>query len=95
MSATTREDALKVIQAALADTGHDPEAVFIGPDGRVHFHTARSDKAVVWRAYEIARQAVGVSPCCRACLDAYNATGRDVKHCEAPRMFVEDCGAER
>ena len=94
IGAAKREKALSVIRAAFADTGHDPGHVYMRDD-KIFYNAAQVDRRTAWRAYEISRQAIGRKPCCLACLDAYNATGRSVRGCEADRTFAEDCGADR
>jgi len=93
-SIATKEKALDVIRAALADAGDNPDSVFMQA-GNIHFHSTLVDRRTVWRAYEISRQAIGHKPCCLACLDAYMATDRSVLGCEADHMFLDDCGADR
>lgn len=84
----------EIIRAALAEAGADPAAVSLR-DGLLYWHPYLADGETVWRAYEIARHATGVSPLCRACCDKQGRTGRFVTDCEATRPFVTDCGTDR
>jgi len=90
------ESAAKVMQAALAEAGADPEILYVR-DGRLFWRHQSGDQQVAWRAYSLGWQSVNRPAVCLACFVAGTETdlpGRRVlwNSCSASVVFTRDCG---
>ena len=92
---TANDERLRIVRAALAEVGVDPELV--RSDGETLFwRSAQIDSAVMWRAFTIAYANEGRARC-RACWDRYVARRdpSETRGCQAIRSFTLDCGRPR